>query len=100
MYFSVPSVTLWLDLLEKASDPETKVRHREGVSPGPTPSKSYAFGPTAAHGDRIEAIVRGRSGGDFCRMGRRDGGGNLALWLFKEEPAEYRYADLERDGSA
>ena len=24
----------------------------------------------------------------------------MALWLFKEEPTEYAYADLERDGSA
>ena len=24
----------------------------------------------------------------------------MALWLFKEEPANYSYADLERDGSA
>ena len=33
-------------------------------------------------------------------MFRRDKGGKVALWLFKEEPANYSYADLERDGSA
>ena len=33
-------------------------------------------------------------------MFRRDEGGKVALWLFKEEPTSYRYADLERDGSA
>ena len=46
----------------KASDPESKVRHREVLFPGPTPSESYAFDPEAAHAARIDSMIVHRIG--------------------------------------
>ena len=43
--------------IKEASDPESKVRHREGMSPGPTPSESYAIVPGAAHEARIDSMI-------------------------------------------
>ena len=49
-----------------------------------------------AHWIRIEAILECES---VPVVPAREGG-KVAFWLFKEEPANYSYADLERDGSA